>query len=187
MENKFVFIPPPLPLLLLPPLPQLLHHQEHQPDLRLHHQETQAPQASCQAALRTTWEVWLDWLARVKTARTTQLWQNLHLALPVHSSIFSFQDFSRSSAYRTSQPPSYSFRLSSYVRVSVRLSYLEYIRIFGGYLPVRALQMHSVCGWWLNIFNWYLTHSGSRPSFIAFCLFCCLCRSFNSFSWNYEG
>ena len=140
MENKFVFIPPPLPLLLLPPLPQLLHHQEHQPDLRLHHQETQAPQASCQAALRTTWEVWLDWLARVKTARTTQLWQNLHLALPVHSSIFSFQDFSRSSAYRTSQPPSYSFRLSSYVRVSVRLSYLEYIRILGGYLPVRALQ-----------------------------------------------
>merc|ERR550539_605365 len=64
-----------------------------------------------------------------------------------------------SSDWRTSQPPSYSFRLSSYVRVSVRLSYLEYMRILGGYLPVRA--------------------SGSRPSFIAFCLFCCLCRSFN--------
>ena len=38
---------------------------------------------------------------------------SLHLGLPVHSSIFSFQDFSKSSAYRTSHPPSYSLRLSS--------------------------------------------------------------------------
>ena len=28
------------------------------------------------------------------------------------------------------------------------------------------------------------TYSGSRPSLMAFCLFCCLCLSFSSFSWT---
>merc|ERR1712040_21055 len=46
-----------------------------------------------------------------------------------HSSNFSFQMASRDSARMTSQPPSYSFFLSSYVLVSVLLSYLEYMRI----------------------------------------------------------
>ena len=69
MENKFVFIPPPPPLLLLPPPPQRRHHQEHQLDLHLHRQETQALQASYQAAHRTTWEVWLHGLLRIRTQR----------------------------------------------------------------------------------------------------------------------
>merc|ERR1719436_942487 len=60
----------------------------------------------------------------------------------------------------TSQPPSYSFFLSSYVLVSVLLSYLEYMRIMGGYLPTRA--------------------SGSRPFFTAFCLSFSSC---SSLSW----
>merc|ERR1712180_461697 len=50
------------------------------------------------------------------------------LGLLVHSSYFSFQTASKVSALITSQPPSYSFFLSSYVLVSVLLSYLEYIR-----------------------------------------------------------
>merc|ERR1719474_617991 len=55
-----------------------------------------------------------------------------------HSSYFSFQMASRDSALMTSQPPSYSFFLSSQVLVSVLLSYLEYMRIMGGYLPTKA-------------------------------------------------
>merc|ERR1712180_429515 len=49
------------------------------------------------------------------------------LGLLVHSSYFSFQTASKVSALITTQPPSYSFFLSSYVLVSVLLSYLEYI------------------------------------------------------------
>ena len=47
--------------------------------------------------------------------------------------------------------PSYNFRLSSYVLVSVLRSYLEYMRIFGGYLPVRALQLYI----WVISFIFY--------------------------------
>merc|ERR1712088_178426 len=79
---------------------------------------------------------------------------------PQSFSYFSFQSFSSTSEYKTIQPPSYNFRLSSYVLVSVLRSYLEYMRIFGGYLPVRA--------------------SWSSPNFFAFCLNCIFCLSFNS-------
>ena len=51
--------------------------------------------------------------------------------------------------------PSYNFLLSSYVLVSVLRSYLEYMRIFGGYFPVRALQKE-----WQNVKN-------NRPHFMA--------------------
>merc|ERR1712020_802925 len=85
---------------------------------------------------------------------------NLVFGLFCHSEYFSFHKAWRCSALTTSQPPSYNFRLSSYVLVSVLRSYLEYMRIFGGYLPVRA--------------------SGSKPFFMAFCLSCCFCLSLSS-------
>merc|ERR1719370_2908466 len=44
----------------------------------------------------------------------------------------------------TSQPPSYSFFLSSYVLVSVLLSYLEYMRIMGGDLPNKGLRVKTL-------------------------------------------
>merc|ERR1719187_2724999 len=47
--------------------------------------------------------------------------------------------------------------------VSVLRSYLEYMRILGGYLPVRA--------------------SGSNPFFMAFCLSCCFCLSLSSINF----
>merc|ERR1719216_560660 len=85
---------------------------------------------------------------------------NLVFGLFDHSVYFSFHKAWRCSALTTSHPPSYNFRLSSYVLVSVLRSYLEYMRIFGGYFPVRA--------------------SGSKPFFLAFCLSCCFCLSLSS-------
>ena len=52
---------PPLPPPPLLPLPLHQRHQaqrHRQPHPR--HQETRAPRTSCQAALRTTWEAWLQ-------------------------------------------------------------------------------------------------------------------------------
>merc|ERR1719446_1897914 len=57
---------------------------------------------------------------------------SLDLALLVQSVFLSFHNCSNISALTTSAPPSYSFFLSTYVLVSVLLSYLENMCILGG-------------------------------------------------------
>ena len=49
---------------------------------------------------------------------------------------------------------------------------------------ILACQGSSKLNYWKNYYDKVYSYSGSKPSLIAFCLFCCLCLSFNSFSCN---
>ena len=170
---------PPLPP---PPLLPLPLHQRRRAGRHLQprprHQETRAPRTSCLASLRTTWEAWLQLQCENFFTTGNKAWLYILPFRSIHPSSPSMS----SPGAQYIEHPSRPHRVSS----CHRMSWCRF-----------SSRTLSTCGSWEGTCRsglWWQLHenimkkqnimpySGSRPSFIAFCLFCCLCLSFSSLS-----